>query len=48
MSLRGLYLEGLMSAAAYGNVGLQECKNSEFEWELKQVFVKAAAYGSVH
>ncbi len=27
-----------VSAAAYGNVLLQECKNTEFVWELKQGF----------
>ena len=25
-----------MSAAAYGNVRLQECKNTEFVWKLKR------------
>ena len=27
-----------MSAAAYGNVRLRECKNTEFVWELKRGF----------
>ena len=27
-----------MSAAAYGNVRLPECKNTEFVWELKRGF----------
>ena len=27
-----------VSTAAYGNVRLRECKNTEFVWELKQCF----------
>lgn len=30
-----------VSAVAYGNGRLQECKNTEFVWELKRGFVKA-------
>ncbi len=31
-------LSAKVSAAAYGNVRLRECKNTEFVWELKRGF----------
>ncbi len=37
-----------VSAAAYGNVRLRECKNTEFVWELnKAAVVELSAYESV-
>ena len=37
-SLKTKKMSVIISAAAYGNVRLRECKNTEFVWELKRAF----------